>query len=67
MRPERKRKRTEHSGSTFDSFLEEEGIREGAEAVAIKRVLGWQLEHATWKQREVKQFHGSRPRARKEG
>ncbi|HMD42844.1 MAG TPA: hypothetical protein VKH45_07215 [Candidatus Acidoferrum sp.] len=31
--------RTNHSGSTFDSFLEEEGIREEVEAVAIKRVL----------------------------
>jgi hypothetical protein len=35
-----------HSGSSFDSFLEEEGIREEAEAVAIKRVLAWQLEQA---------------------
>mgnify|MGYP001492505728 CR=1 FL=1 len=32
----------DHSGSTFDSFLEEEGIREEVEAVAIKRVLAWQ-------------------------
>jgi antitoxin HicB len=36
-------KRTDHSGSTFDSFLEEEGIREEVEAVAIKRVRAWQL------------------------
>ena len=26
----------DHSGSSFDSFLEEEGIREEAETVAIK-------------------------------
>jgi hypothetical protein len=31
-----------HSGSTFDSFLEAEGIREEVEAVAIKRMLAWQ-------------------------
>ena len=34
----------DHSGSTFDSFLEQEGIREEVEAVAIKRVLAWQLD-----------------------
>jgi antitoxin HicB len=35
-----------HGGSTFDSFLEEEGIREEVEAVAIKRVIAWQLAQA---------------------
>lgn len=40
----------DHSGSTFDSFLEEEGILEETEAVAIKRVLAWQLEQAMRKQ-----------------
>ncbi|MEO5923379.1 MAG: helix-turn-helix transcriptional regulator [Bryobacteraceae bacterium] len=33
----------DHSGSSFESFLVEEGIREEVEAVAIKRVLAWQL------------------------
>jgi antitoxin HicB len=33
------KKKSYHSGSTFDSFLEEEGIREEVEVVAIKRVL----------------------------
>jgi antitoxin HicB len=33
----------DHSGSSFDSFLEEEGILEDVEAVAIKRVIAWQL------------------------
>jgi hypothetical protein len=28
--------------STFDSFFEEEGVREEVEAVAIKRILAWQ-------------------------
>lgn len=31
-------------GSSFADFLEEEGLREEAQAVAIKRVLAWQLE-----------------------
>jgi DNA-binding phage protein len=46
---------TNHSGSTFDSFLEEEGIREEVEAVAIKRVLAWQLSQAMQEQRKTKQ------------
>ena len=33
-----------HIGSSFDSFLEEEGILEECEAVAIKRVLAYALE-----------------------
>ena len=49
------RKRTDHSGSTFDSFLEREGIREEVEAVAIKRVLAWQLEEAMRQQQKTKQ------------
>jgi len=44
----------DHSGSTFDSFLEEEGIREEVEAVALKRVLAWQLQQAMKKQRKTK-------------
>lgn len=43
------------SGSTFDSFLEQEGIREEVEAVAIKRVVAWQLEQAMRKQQKTKQ------------
>jgi len=49
------RKRFDHSGSSFDSFLEEEGIREEVEAVAIKRVLAWQLEEEMKRQRKTKQ------------
>jgi antitoxin HicB len=55
MNVRKNRKRTDHSGSTFDSFLEEEGIREEVEAVAIKRVLAWQLEHAMREQQKTKQ------------
>lgn len=46
MKPRKKRNRADHSESTFDSFLEAEGIREEAEAAAISRVLIWQLKQA---------------------
>jgi len=46
----------DHTGSTFDSFLEDEGIREEVEAVAIKRVLSWQLKKAMKEQRKTKQL-----------
>lgn len=36
----------DHTGSSFDSFLEEEGILEEVEAAAIKRVIAWQLTEA---------------------
>ena len=49
------RKRMDHSGSSFDSFLQEEGIQEEVEAVAIKRVLAWQLQQAMRKQQKSKQ------------
>jgi len=55
MNSKNKRKRTHHSGSTFDSFLDEEGIREEVEAVAVKRVLAWQLERARQEQHKTKQ------------
>ena len=61
----KRRKKISHSGSTFDSFLEEQGIRYEVEAVAIKRVLAWQLEQAMHKQQKTKramakQLHTSR-------
>jgi predicted XRE-type DNA-binding protein len=55
MRVTKNRKKVDHSGSSFDSFLEQDGIREEAEAVAIKRVLAWQLEQAMRKQQKTKQ------------
>jgi len=55
MKGKRKGNRSDHSGSTFDSFLEEEGIREEVEAVAIKRVLAWQLSQAMRQQQKTKQ------------
>jgi antitoxin HicB len=33
-------------GSSFESFLEEEGLREEVEVLAQKRVIAWQIEQA---------------------
>ena len=55
MKRRKSRNTVDHSGSNFDSFLEEEGIREEVEAVAIKRVLAWQLEQAMHEQKKTKQ------------
>jgi len=33
-----------HRGSSFDDFLEEEGLRAETEAVAIKRAIAYQIE-----------------------
>lgn len=55
MKVRKNHKVTDHSGSTFDSFLEQEGIREEVEAVAIKRVLAWQLSQAMQQQQKTKQ------------
>jgi hypothetical protein len=43
-----------HTGSTFDSFLEEENLLHEAELIAVKRVLAWQLEKAMKAQRVSK-------------
>lgn len=37
------KKNDQYTGSSFDSFLEEEGIYDEVKAVAIKRVIAWQL------------------------
>jgi antitoxin HicB len=55
MKVRKSQKRMDYSGSTFDSFLDQEGIREEVEAVAIKRVLAWQLEQAMQEQQKTKQ------------
>jgi antitoxin HicB len=36
----------ERIGSSFESFLEDEGIRDEVEGVAQKRVFAWQLQQA---------------------
>jgi antitoxin HicB len=43
-----------HTGSTFDSFLEEENLLHEVELIAAKRVLAWQLEKAMKAQRVSK-------------
>jgi len=45
----------DHTGSSFESFLEKEGIRHEVEAVAIKRVLAWQLSQEMRRQNKTKQ------------
>ena len=40
------KRRFDHTGSTLDSLLEEEGILADVEAAAIKRVIAWQLAQA---------------------
>ena len=41
-----KAKKKGRIGSSFDAFLKAEGRYEDAQAVAIKRVLAWQIEQA---------------------
>src|ERR1700677_1522542 len=54
MKEAKRDKGFDHSGSTFDSFLEEEGIRGEVEAIAVKRVLAWQLEGGMEKPHKTK-------------
>lgn len=46
--------RMDHSGSTFDSFLEAEGILQQVQPAALKRVLAWKLKQAMQKRRKTK-------------
>src|SRR5438552_9104885 len=45
-RKARRGKRFDHTGSTLDSLLEEEGVLADVEAASIKRVIAWQLTQA---------------------
>ena len=36
----------QHLGSDFEDFLADEGLLGGANALAVKRVLAWQIEQA---------------------
>src|SRR5437867_4486545 len=51
-----KKRRTRKAGigSAFDDFLKEEGTYEATQAVAIKRVLAWQIEKAMKEQHLTK-------------
>jgi len=42
---------SKHIGSSFDDFLEGEGLLAEAEAVAIKRVIAWQIRKLMEEQR----------------
>ena len=58
-------KRNIHVGSDFDDFLADEGLLEGASAVAIKRVIAWQIAEAVKarglsKKAMAEQMHTSR-------
>ena len=37
---------SKHIGSSFDAFLEEDGMREEVTAAAVKRVIAWQIAQA---------------------
>ena len=50
----------DHSGSTFDNFLEEEGILDDVEVVAIKRVIAWHLQEAMKAQHVTKKAMAER-------
>ncbi|HWS40239.1 MAG TPA: XRE family transcriptional regulator [Arenimonas sp.] len=39
-------KKNPHIGSSFDAFLAEDGQLDEATAVAVKRVIAWQIEQA---------------------
>jgi len=56
------RKEIDHSGSSFDSFLAEEGLLDDAEAVAVKRVLAWQLQKAMEREQVTKKSMAERLR-----
>lgn len=47
-------KKHKHIGSSFDDFLEEEGILEECKEEAAKRILVWQLEKEMRKQHLTK-------------
>ncbi|MGH9602548.1 MAG: helix-turn-helix domain-containing protein [Terriglobales bacterium] len=44
-----------HTGSSFDNFLEEEGLLDETEALAVKRVIAWQLRRAM-KRRNITKY-----------
>ena len=54
MKPKTSEEIFDHSGSSFGSFLDEEGNREEVESIAVKRVLAWQLERAMRRRQKTK-------------
>jgi len=51
-----------HSGSTLDSLLEADGMLDEVEAVAIKRVIAWQLAQGMKRRRISKSAMATRLR-----
>jgi antitoxin HicB len=49
-----------HVGSSFDDFLKEEKLDAGATAVALKRVIAWQIEEARKARRLTKAVMAAR-------
>jgi antitoxin HicB len=45
------KRQNKHIGSTFESFLIQEGLHEQATAYAIKRVVAWQIAEAMKEQK----------------
>jgi antitoxin HicB len=54
MKSRQHAKTFDHSGSSFASFLDEEGIRDEVESMAVKRVLAWHLESAMRQRQKTK-------------
>jgi len=58
--------KNKHTGTSFDEFLEEEGLQADAVAVAIKRVIAYQIEQEMQRVKMSKsamaaKMHTSRP------
>jgi len=49
-----------HIGSNFDDFLKEESILDHSSAVAVKRVIAWQIEQEMMKQQLTKTLMAKR-------
>ena len=45
---------SKHIGSAFDDYLEEEGVLAEAEAIAVKRVIAYQLKELMREQKPTK-------------
>jgi len=58
----RKMSENPHTGSSFDDFLEEEGIYEECTVRALKRVLAWQVEQEMHRQKITKSAMADRMR-----
>jgi antitoxin HicB len=55
-------KKKGHIGSSFKDFMKDAGLHQEASAVAIKRVLAWQLENAMAKEGVTKNEMAKRMR-----